>query len=272
LYQSFFVVEFNFPRFTGADLNILRINKSYVCLTDMISTNVLINTNPNPPSRDINIKANPCGCKGDFTVIEQLRVGLDNFCYVIYCSLQKKAAVVDPGFDATKSLHFLAANHLLLEYVILTHYHSDHSAETKQLKMVVSSCKIVASQEDGRRLPVKPDVTISDGSQLKIGSVVLSFLLTPGHTPGGICIIVDKKALLTGDTLFIGDCGRTDLPGGSLETMFQTLQKKIMSLPDDLIVFPGHDYGEKPFDSLGNQKRTNKTLRARTLQEFSQIP
>jgi len=83
---------------------------------------------------------------------------------------------------------------------------------------------------------------------------------------------VDKKALLTGDTLFIGDCGRTDLPGGSLAEMFTSLHEKIMGLPDELIIYPGHDYGEKPFDTLGNQKRTNKTLRARNLTEFSLIP
>jgi glyoxylase-like metal-dependent hydrolase (beta-lactamase superfamily II) len=140
------------------------------------------------------------------------------------------------------------------------------------MKTVFPSCKIVASKEDGKRLSVKPDVVVSDGNQLKVGNIVLSFLLTPGHTTGGICIIVDGKVLLTGDTLFIGDCGRTDLPGGSLKEMFRTLQEKIMTLPDDLIVYPGHDYGQKPFDSLGNQKRTNKTLRARTLKEFSLIP
>lgn len=205
-------------------------------------------------------------------MIKQIRVGLDNFCYVIYCPTQKKAAVVDPGFDATKALSFLKVKNLTLDYVILTHYHSDHCAEAKLLKKTVPSAQIVASEKDGARLPVKPDVIVSDGSQLKVGNIVLSFLLTPGHTPGGICIIVDGEAMLTGDTLFIGDCGRTDLPGGSLEEMFQTLQTKIMSLSDELLVYPGHDYGEKPFDTLGNQKRTNKTLRARSLKEFSQIP
>lgn len=205
-------------------------------------------------------------------VIEQLRVGFDNFSYVIYCPVHKKAVIVDPGFNATKALQVLATNHLLLEYVILTHYHSDHSAETNHMKTVFPSCKIVASKEDGQRLPVKPDVVVSDGSHLKVGNILLSFLLTPGHTAGSICIIVDGKALVTGDTLFIGDCGRTDLPGSSLEEMFRTLQEKIVSLPDDLIVYPGHDYGEKPFDGLGNQKCSNKTLRARTLKEFSLIP
>jgi hydroxyacylglutathione hydrolase len=205
-------------------------------------------------------------------VLEQIRVGSDNFCYVVSCPVQKKAAVVDPGFDAAKAVQFLEKNHLILDYVILTHYHSDHSAEAKLMKTVFPSCKIVASKEDGNKLSVKPAVIVSDGSQLKVGNIVLSFLLTPGHTTGGICIIVDGKVLLTGDTLFIGDCGRTDLPGGSLKEMFRTLQEKIMTLPDDLIVYPGHDYGEKPFDSLGNQKRTNKTLHARTLKEFSLIP
>ena len=204
--------------------------------------------------------------------IEQLRIGSDNFCYVIWCPVQKKAAIVDPGFDASKSLEFCRAKQLLLEYIILTHYHSDHTAETGRLKQAVPSSKIVASKEDGRHLPVQPDIVVSNEDQLQVGTVVLSFLLTPGHTPGGLCIIVDGIAILTGDTLFIGDCGRTDLPGGNLENMFQTLQEKILPLPDELTVYPGHDYGKKPVDSLGNQKRTNKTLRAKTLKEFSMIP
>jgi len=205
-------------------------------------------------------------------MIEQMRVGFDNFCYVVYCPLEKKAAVVDPGFDASKVLLFLQRKRLMLEYIILTHYHSDHCADVRVLKKTVPSARIVASQKDGERLSLKPEVIVSDEDQLSVGHVMLSFLLTPGHTPGGICIIVDKEAVLTGDTLFIGDCGRTDLPGGSLEEMFQTLQQKIKTLPDEYIVYPGHDYGERPFDRLGNQKQSNKTLLAKTLKEFSQIP
>jgi glyoxylase-like metal-dependent hydrolase (beta-lactamase superfamily II) len=205
-------------------------------------------------------------------MIEQIRVGLDNFSYLIFCPVQKKAAIVDPGFDATPALQIITSNTLLLDYVILTHYHSDHAAEAKRLKMHHPSTKIVASEEDGKKLPIQPDMVVSDGSKLMIGTLALSFLLTPGHTKGGICILVDDIAILTGDTLFIGDCGRTDLPGGSLQEMFHTLQQKILPLSDDLLVYPGHDYGEKPFDRLGNQKQTNKTLRAKTLQEFSLIP
>ena len=205
-------------------------------------------------------------------VIEQIKIGYDNFCYVIYCPIHKKAAIVDPGFDTTKSLRIITANNLILEYIILTHYHNDHSAETKHLKKIIPSSRIVSSKEDGQKLPIKPDILVCDKSQLKVGNILLSFLLTPGHTPGGICIIVDKKAMLTGDTLFIGDCGRTDLPGGNLAQMYASLHEKIMKLPDELIVYPGHDYGERPFDSLGCQKRNNKTLKVKTLKEFSTIP
>jgi len=204
--------------------------------------------------------------------LQQLRAGFDNFSYVLYCQVQQKAALVDPGFDATAPLGFISSNKLLLEYIIVTHYHRDHSSETKTVKKRFPSSKIVASKEDGKKLDIQPDVFVSDGSHLMVGTVRLDFLFTPGHTPGGVCIIVDNKALLTGDTLFIGDCGRNDLPGGSLRDMFTTLQQKIMGLPDELLVYPGHDYGDKPFDTLGNQKRTNKTLLAKTLKEFSAIP
>lgn len=186
--------------------------------------------------------------------IEQIKVGLDNFSYVIHDPISKKAAIVDPGFDASETLKFISSKNLKLEYIIITHYHSDHSSETKRIKNLILSSKIVVSQQDGKKLDVKPDVIISDKDQLKLGEVVIDFILTPGHTPGSICIIVDNEALLTGDTLFIGDCGRTDLPGGNLVQMYKSLHEKIMNLPDYLIVYPGHDYGDKPFDTLEKQK------------------
>lgn len=204
--------------------------------------------------------------------IKQIKVGFDNFSYIIYCSNRRKAAIVDPGFNTSKLLEFISSNNLKLEYLIATHYHSDHTGEIQKIKNSISSSKVVASEPDGSKLGMKVDITVSDNDQLKLGDINLDFILTPGHTSGGICIIVDNEALITGDTLFIGDCGRTDLPGGNLAQMFRTLQEKIMPLPDHLIVYPGHDYGDKPFDTLGNQKYTNKTLLAKNLEEFSRIP
>jgi hydroxyacylglutathione hydrolase len=204
--------------------------------------------------------------------IKQIKVGYDNFSYIIYSKEPASAAIVDPGYDAKKLLGFLSTNKLRLQYLILTHYHHDHTSECKSIKDQMPSVQIVASEKDGEYLSVKPDFIVSDGSQLKVGTVTLDFFLTPGHTAGGICIIVDNEALLTGDTLFIGDCGRTDLPGGNIKEMFQSLQEKILKLPNELIVYPGHDYGDVPYDSLGHQKATNKTLLARNLKEFSLIP
>lgn len=202
--------------------------------------------------------------------IKQIKAGFDNFSYVIYCSNSKKAAIVDPSYDASKLLSFISSEKLELIYVINTHYHSDHTSENQKIKKNFPQIKIVASKEDGRNID-SVDIFVSDGDKLKLGNVTLGFILTPGHTPGSICIVVEEEALITGDTLFIGDCGRCDLPGGSLSQMFSSLQK-LKTLSDELIVYPGHDYGDKTFDTLGNQKRTNKTLLAKNLDEFSKIP
>ena len=203
--------------------------------------------------------------------IEQIKVGFDNFSYIIFCPIIKKAAIVDPGYDVSKTLRFISSNNFEIEYIIITHYHIDHSSETKRVKNLYPLAKIVASNICETKLDMKVEINVSDGYCLKLGEVSLNFILTPGHTPDGICIIVDNESLITGDTLFIGDCGRTDLSGGDLVLMFRTLNEKIMSLPDHLIVYPGHDYGNKPFDNLGNQKLTNKTLLAKNLDDFSKI-
>ena len=196
----------------------------------------------------------------------------DNFSYVLSCEKQKEAAIVDPGYDAKNLLAFISQKNLSLDYLILTHYHHDHSSGCKMIKGLIPSVKVVASEKDGKHLEVPLDVVVSDNSQLKLGAMTLCFLLTPGHTAGGICVVVNNEALLTGDTLFIGDCGRTDLPGGDTEQMFRSLHEKLMNLPDCLIVYPGHDYGDVPFDTLGHQKVANKTLVAKNLKEFSLIP
>ncbi len=186
--------------------------------------------------------------------IEQIKVGFDNFSYIIFCPIIKKAAIVDPGYDVSKTLGFITFNNLELEYIINTHYHIDHSGETKRVKCLYPLAKIVASKIDMAKPDTKVEIGVSDSDRLQLGEVSLDFILTPGHTPDGICIIVNNEALITGDTLFIGDCGRTDLSGGDLAQMYRTLNEKIMSLPDHLIIYPGHDYGDKPFDTLGNQK------------------
>jgi glyoxylase-like metal-dependent hydrolase (beta-lactamase superfamily II) len=205
-------------------------------------------------------------------VIEQIKVGFDNFCYLVSCPETKKCAVVDPGYDVPKIISIINRNGLDVLYVINTHYHSDHTGGNKRFKDFFPKAKIVISQIDNNYLEPKADLTVLDNESLNLGSILIRIIHTPGHTPGGICLVIDNDAILTGDTLFIGDCGRTDLPGGSINVMFKTLNEKIKKLPDHLIVYPGHDYGVKPFDKLGNQKKTNKVLLAKNIIEFSGIP
>ncbi len=186
--------------------------------------------------------------------LKQIRIGSDNFSYIIYSKKNNLAAIVDPGFEPEKTIKFIINNNLTLIYIIITHHHSDHSYGLNSVKKYYPKVKVIASKEDEEKIDVDIDIFVNDGDKLKIDEINLEFILTPGHTPGGICIIVDDKVILTGDTLFIGDCGRTDLPGGDLHIMYYTLKNKIMTLSDSLIVYPGHDYGDKPYDILGNLK------------------
>ncbi|MDD4307899.1 MAG: hydroxyacylglutathione hydrolase family protein [Thermoplasmata archaeon] len=200
--------------------------------------------------------------------ISQIRVGADNFSYLISCEATKKAAIVDPGTNASEAMKAIGKDNLELLWIINTHFHSDHTAENLRLKEIYG-CGIIASAPDSDRLE---DVAmkVSDGDTLQLGLAKLEFILTPGHTPGSMCVLADSRFLMTGDTLFIGDCGRTDMPGGSDRDMFLSLQK-LKSLPDKTILYPGHDYGDIPFDTIQSQKLTNKTLKAKTLEELCKI-
>lgn len=201
--------------------------------------------------------------------VEQIRVGRDNFSYVIYCGREKKAAIVDPGTDASQALDFIASNGLELLFIINTHYHRDHTGDNDRVKIAFPDAEIISNE--GGWLPSDADRRVVENEEIILGDVVMRFILTPGHTPGGICIMVNDEFLITGDTLFIDNCGRTDLHGGSNEQMYASL-KKLAALPDELIVYAGHDYGSKPVDTLGNQKRANPTLAAASFEEFLKIP
>jgi glyoxylase-like metal-dependent hydrolase (beta-lactamase superfamily II) len=141
--------------------------------------------------------------------LKQTRIGVDNFSYIIYS--KKNAIIIDPGFEPKKIIDFIKSHDLTIKYIIVTHHHSDHTYGINILKNEYPNSRIVASKDDGIKIDANTEILVDDGDELKLDDIYLSFILTPGHTPGGICIIVNDSALLTGDTLFIGDCGRTDL-------------------------------------------------------------
>jgi hydroxyacylglutathione hydrolase len=193
---------------------------------------------------------------------KQIKHRGDNFSYIIADETTKQAAVIDPSFNSDTITQQLKSHDLNAKYVIDTHGHPDHTAGNETIKSTFDA-KIVAHKLSR----IHKDITVEDGDTINVGTTQIKVIHTPGHTPDSICLLVDNK-LLTGDTLFIGECGRTDLPGGSPEDMYKSLFQKLMTLEDRTEVYPGHDYGPKPQSTIGTEKKTNYTLQKRSQQEF----
>ena len=208
-------------------------------------------------------------------IIEQITVGdMEVFCYVVGCEESREAAAIDPAGgkgDMEKILKLLEEKDLHLTYIINTHGHADHTygnqllAETTGAKTVMHELDDdLFTTEEAKNwaaafgLDAAPpvDIRITDGDQLSLGKLNLEFIHTPGHTPGAVCVLVENN-LFTGDTLFVGAVGRTDLPGGSMEKLLRSIEEKLLPLPDETVIWPGHDYGDQPTSTLAREKQTN---------------
>lgn len=196
---------------------------------------------------------------------KQIKHKNDNFSYIVADEVSKEAAVVDPSYNSEVIIPILREQNLHVKYIINTHDHSDHVAGNEDIKLRFGA-KVVAHE----LAKITKDISVVDGDVLSLGTIALRVIHTPGHSPDGISLLVDGK-LLTGDTLFVGECGRTDLPGGSSEDMYHSLFHKLLKLDDDIEVYPGHDYGPAPYSTIGAERRTNYTLVRRTLDEFVQF-
>ena len=201
----------------------------------------------------------------DLMFFKQIKHNGDNFSYIIADEETKEAAVVDPSFNADHLAKFLKDRKLKVTYIIDTHGHGDHTIGNEEMKKDFEA--IVLAH---RLSKTKKDSSLVDDQVLKLGKINIKVIHTPGHSPDSICLLVDGK-VLTGDTLFIGECGRTDTQGGSAEDMYHSLFDKLMKLDDKTEVYPGHDYGPKPYSTMGEQKRSNYTLEKRSLEEFIQF-
>lgn len=193
---------------------------------------------------------------------EQVKSKGDNFSYIISDIETREAAVIDPSYNADVIIQMLEDHNMKLKYVINTHGHSDHTLGNNVLVSKFNA-KLVSQALSN----LKKDVSVVDGETIVLGKVIMSIIHTPGHSADSICLLVDGK-LLTGDTLFVGECGRTDMLGGSASQMYNSLFNKLMKLDDSIEVYPGHDYGPTPYSTIGIEKKTNYTLKKRTLEEF----
>jgi glyoxylase-like metal-dependent hydrolase (beta-lactamase superfamily II) len=152
-----------------------------------------------------------------------------------------------------------------VKFAVATHNHFDHTSTLHELAQKLGA-KIVAHESS----PIKHDLSVKDGDTLRMGEKDVRVMHTPGHTEDSICLY-DGANLLTGDTLFIGNCGRVDLPGGSSEQMYRSLHNVILRLPKQTMIYPGHDYGEVPFRTLAEEAKLNPTLSVSSYDEFLRI-
>ena len=193
---------------------------------------------------------------------KQIQQHSDNFTYIIADEQTREAAVVDSSYNADEILKTIKTQKLQLKYIINTHGHSDHTAGNTELQSIFGA-KIVAHKQS----KIHPDIQVDEADTLNVGKISLKIIYTPGHTVDSICLLINDQKLLTGDTLFVGECGRTDFPGGNTKSMYESLNT-LTKLNDSVEVYPGHDYGLKPSSTIGEEKKSNYTLQQRSLKEF----
>lgn len=201
--------------------------------------------------------------------IVQIAVGpMANFSYLIADTARKVAAYVDPGWEAAKVVAMAKQKGWAIEKIFLTHTHFDHIQDLRAAWELTKAPVFVHALEIGAVSGVGGAMggaahAIASEETIHIGELAVKCLHTPGHTPGMICFY-SAPHLITGDMLFVDGCGRVDLPGSDPDAMFASLQR-LAKLPDDTIIYPGHDYGPTPTSTLGAQKKTNPYLSAALL-------
>jgi hydroxyacylglutathione hydrolase len=196
--------------------------------------------------------------------IEQFLVGeMDNFTYLIIDEKNKKAIIVDPSWNLDDIFEYLEKNKLVNTLIINTHSHFDHVLGNDQV-VKMTGAKIIQHKAS----PLKKDIEVDDGESIKFGDVQIKVIHTPGHCPDSICLIIDDKIILTGDTLFVGSCGRIDLPGSDPDEMYYTIYNKLVNLDENLIVYPGHHYGSTKTSILKNEKKSNFVFKFHNREEF----
>jgi glyoxylase-like metal-dependent hydrolase (beta-lactamase superfamily II) len=208
---------------------------------------------------------------------------MQNFVYLVGDPATKQCVVVDPAWEIDTIARTAAADDMVIVGALVTHTHQDHVGGS--LESWGMPGRIPGVEELLEKIPIKvyvhkaereflkgfgSDLVKVDGNDtLKVGRLELTFLHTPGHTPGSQCFLVDGR-LISGDTLFIGSCGRTDLPGSDPAQMYYSLTQRLYKLPDDTVLFPGHNYGG-PSSTVGDEKRQNPFMRFTSLGDFLRV-
>ncbi|GAB6269210.1 hypothetical protein DS62_07525 [Smithella sp. SC_K08D17] len=203
--------------------------------------------------------------------VKQIQVSaMAVFAYLVGDQITGDALVIDPAADIKGIIAEAKKNNLRINYIVNTHGHVDHISGNTEMQKETGA-KIIVHEDDSIMLTHTPamilrmfgakasppaDILVKDGDTISVGNVELKVIHTPGHSPGGISLYTPGY-VFTGDTLFVEAVGRTDLPGGSWQTMYKAIKEKLFCLPDDTKVMPGHNYGRMPTSTIGHEKTCN---------------
>src|SRR5437867_1449437 len=204
-----------------------------------------------------------------------------NFVYLIGDRETRECVLVDPAWDVRGLLSAVEADGMQVAGALATHYHPDHiggdlfgiGVEGLRELMALQPVPIHANKEEAPGIRYMTGLSASDlvlheaGDVLRVGEIPITLVHTPGHTPGSQCFLVGDR-LVSGDTLFVGGCGRVDLPGSDPDEMYLTLTQRLARLPEDTVLYPGHHYGPTPTSTLGQERRTNQYLRLHSLDDW----
>jgi len=217
----------------------------------------------------------------DFGTHDPIARQMVNFVYLIGDRETGEAVVIDPAYDVKSLLHVLDEDGMQLVGALATHYHPDHIGGDMMGYTISGVRELLAI----RHVPihvqadeaewVKRVVDVSDedlvlhssGDRVDVGGIPIELIHTPGHTPGSQCFYIGDR-LVSGDTLFLEGCGRTDLPGGDPEALYESLTQRLARIPDDSILFPGHLYSAEPSASMGDTRRFNFVFAPRTPEQW----
>lgn len=203
----------------------------------------------------------------------QMEVGLlQNFCEVIGCDASKQAALVDPAFAVDRLLGAAETRGWRVTTILITHTHSDHIdglAEAVEATGAMVYCHPLEVDKVARRAPEVRAVL--DQQEIPLGTGLVRAIHAPGHTPGCVCwFLPDIPALMTGDVLFVGSCGHLRSPDADARAMYETLTERLAGLPEETVIYPGHDYGDAPTSNLGWELFRNPGMSARSFAQFCQ--
>jgi hydroxyacylglutathione hydrolase len=216
-------------------------------------------------------------------ILKQVELGpMMNFIYLIGCSATGDAAVIDPAWDVPAILQAAQNAGLTIRKILVTHAHPDHINALEPLLKATNAQVIIHSDElaffsaigkgfglsTGFLTAYRDNICrVLDGDKFQLGNLSIQCIHTPGHTPGSLCFLTEG-CLFAGDTLFVDACGRVDIPGGDSRQMWKSLNLTLRALPDETILYPGHDYGGSPKATLGEQKKNNPYMNYPLVEDF----